>query len=276
MKKSKWFLISVLACFIFAFMCSSAENAPNTLENAKTTISTQQKQYLAFTEKIAQAIDSNDPKIQHNIVTVQDNGPNMLEAGAGLKNKIKADKQLKNDPTKVDIVAYYKKDPITHADLDACKVVYANSTLADKSDASILKILLLNKVEVDEALAQGYTVTQDEIDTYVQFYQDQYQQYKDNADSINEYCEGAGITVDDYFQKIRDGAPIDLPTSKFERSFETQYVNDNPDITGDPDVAADNALQAYKEELYQKHIGDIKLNDKSIEDPNNLLGLAKA
>lgn len=166
------------------------------------------------------------------------------------------------------LLAEYHGEKVYQADVDA----YSDTTrlLAGEdaglpTEREILTEFLQNMVLLEEAQRLGYAATQDEIDAMVEGAKQGYALPEGKA-LLDEYCEAAGMTMDEYFAKLEAQAPstiarqklLDAVGEKFceENGMTFTKVNPPPELVqAREDYVADLFAQAQDEITYYNSAG---------------------
>ena len=166
-----------------------------------------------------------------------------------------------------DIVASYKDFTVTQEDVEWRKeyALLAGENLRNTTDREVANIFIRGWLFVEEAERQGVTYTQEEIDERIDSLR---QHFADDDGSdpgleqIYEYCAGAGITIDEYLEDLRQQLPNAILTGTLRNNFIENYYKEN----GIADAVKmreeyDNAMAAfyaYGDELLQAHKDEIR------------------
>lgn len=125
-------------------------------------------------------------------------------------------------------VAEFKDHIITAADLEQEKKL--NEFLPEsekKSDLDSLNDMILRLVLLSEAEKLGLQATPDEI---TEFVSGQKQFYKDSpeiAATVDDYCKGANMTLEEYWIDLEERAPRVITRNKVKNSFFAEYREKN-------------------------------------------------
>ena len=111
----------------------------------------------------------------------------------------------------------------------------------------------------EEANRRGLAATQDEIDDMVQSVKDSYE-LPEGKEILDNYCKNAGITLEQYFDQVREVAPSILARRKLETALGQEYcqehgleyttVNSPKELTEAVDQAVDKLIQAQADEIH--------------------------
>ena len=111
----------------------------------------------------------------------------------------------------------------------------------------------------EEAKRWGLAATQDEIDDMVQSVKDSYE-LPEGKEILDNYCKNAGITLEQYFDQVREVAPSILVRRKLETTLGKEYcqehgleyttVNPPKELTEAVDQAIEELIQAQADEIH--------------------------
>lgn len=122
------------------------------------------------------------------------------------------------------------------------------------SNREVIDRLALNLMLLDEAANRGLSATQTEIDEMVQNMRDAYATSSGKT-MLDSYCEGAGISIEDYFDQIRDQAPTAIARQKLSEAVRREYCEANG-LSFDKDgtsQAASDAERSFEDALFQQN-----------------------
>lgn len=158
-----------------------------------------------------------------------------------------------------EVVAEYKGQPILASQLAQWRESYRLTGAQPPSDQELLCQLVDNMVLEEEAKRRGLAATQDEIDDMVQSVKDSYE-LPDGKEILDNYCKNAGITLEQYFDQVREVAPSILARRKLETTLGEEYcrehgleyttVNPPKELTEAVDQAVDKLIQAQADEIH--------------------------
>lgn len=158
-----------------------------------------------------------------------------------------------------EVVAEYKGQPILASQLAQWRESYRLTGAQPPSDPELLRQLVENMVLEEEATRQGLAATQDEIDDMVQSVKDSYE-LPEGKEILDNYCKNAGITIEEYFDRIREVSPSILARRKLETALGEEYcqehgleyttVNPPKEMTEAVDQAVDKLIQAQADEIH--------------------------
>lgn len=158
-----------------------------------------------------------------------------------------------------EVVAEYKGQPILASQLAQWRESYRLTGAQPPSDPELLRQLVENMVLEEEATRRGLAATQDEIDDMVQSVKDSYE-LPDGKEILDNYCKNAGITLEQYFDQVREVAPSILARRKLETALGEEYcqehgleyttVNPPKELTEAVEQAVEKLIQAQADEIH--------------------------
>lgn len=157
-----------------------------------------------------------------------------------------------------EVVAEYKGQPILASQLAQWRESYRLTGAQPPSDQELLRQLVENLVLEEEAKRRGLAATQDEIDDMVQSVKDSYE-LPEGKEILDNYCKNAGITLEQYFDQVREVAPSILVRRKLETTLGKEYcqehgleyttVNPPKELTEAVEQAIEKLIQAQADEI---------------------------
>lgn len=125
-----------------------------------------------------------------------------------------------NDP----VVATFKDKQITQSAVDYEKrgmtVVEGKTAVTDEQ---AINKLLRNAVMLDEAARLGLSVTQEEIDYELSGQHKNYEEYEEVREIVNDFCENAGITLEQYYTLLEERLPHMILRQKLRDTLGQEY-----------------------------------------------------
>lgn len=158
-----------------------------------------------------------------------------------------------------EVVAEYKGQPILASQLAQWRESYRLTGAQPPSDPELLRQLVENLVLEEEVKRRGLAATQDEIDDMVQSVKDSYE-LPEGKEILVNYCKNAGITLEQYFDQVREVAPSILARRKLETALGEEYcrehgmeyttVNPPEELTEAVEQAVEKLIQAQADEIH--------------------------
>lgn len=158
-----------------------------------------------------------------------------------------------------EVVAEYKGQPILASQLAQWRESYRLTGAQPPSDQELLRQLVENLVLEEEATRRGLTATQEEINDMVQSVKDSYE-LSEGKKILDNYCKNAGITLEQYFDQVREVAPSILARRKLETALGEEYCQEHglDYTTVNPPKELTEAVDQAIEELVQVHADEIQ------------------
>ncbi len=128
------------------------------------------------------------------------------------------------------------------------------------SRKDIIKLIVTNILAVEEAKAKGFTVTEDDVNKAVEALQKDYNDFPEGKKFNDDFCEASGITIDEYWNDIRQMTPSRMAKGWLKQNFMDDYYEKrgNTASTQEELLEANDAYKEYLAELLEKHVGEIE------------------
>ena len=164
------------------------------------------------------------------------------------------------DDRSSELAATYKDQQMTMVELEYQRGMAAvkGGDAADETDREIVNRLIEGMILLEVAEEKGLTATQAEVDAMMENTRAAYD-LPDGKKTIDEYCAGAGMTVEEYYEKLERDLPDAITRQKLKDEFGREYcaehgmeftkVNQPPEIN--------EAYQEYRARLLKEHLDDI-------------------
>lgn len=168
----------------------------------------------------------------------------------------------KNEARDPSIVASYNGHDITIEVVEHHRKmnVYRSEEAAKEydTDIQIVNRIIESILLLEEAERLGLSATDAEIEEMVANTTGVYAM-PEGKERIDAYCEGAGITVDKYFELLREQVPRVIARQKLKDAVGKQYCEENglTFTKVNPPKEMIQAQDAYIQELFEKHKKDI-------------------
>ena len=114
--------------------------------------------------------------------------------------------------------------------------------------------LAIGKMMLEEADKLSLTATSEEIE---QFLTEQKNTYKEDAtvkSYLDDYCAGAGMTIEDYWTLLEASAPEMVTRQKLKGKMMEDYREEHPDASNEE---VTTAWYAYEQALLDQHRSEI-------------------
>lgn len=129
-----------------------------------------------------------------------------------------------------EILATYSGTPITATVVEYHKkmnILKTDDAVAEHdTDIEIINSIVRNMILFDEATRLGLIASNEEIDAMVNNTRNVYN-HPDGKKMMDEYLQGAGLTLDEYLDNIREQAPRVIARQKLLDAYGKQYCQQN-------------------------------------------------
>lgn len=132
--------------------------------------------------------------------------------------------------------------------------VRPEETRLNYSRSDVIDNLLLGFIISDEACNAGISVGREEILNSLALSKEAVEQNYQTVVEIQDFCNGANITVDKYWEHVEDQLYDTLLQLKYENMFIDDYFSSHPNAEIDE---AKDAYQQHRQELLQMHQSEI-------------------
>lgn len=108
------------------------------------------------------------------------------------------------------IVAKYKDITITQADVDnqkALDTMGQDSQEHNQTDQEIINGMIIGQILIEEAECKGLSATEKEVEALFSHNKENYANIPEITAEIDSFCINAGMTIDEYFEMIREQLP---------------------------------------------------------------------
>lgn len=185
-------------------------------------------------------------------------------AGSFLKKHLDATETNPNAMTVSsddELAAVYHEKKILFSDIDYLKnmIGLAGEDISKITDYEIVNRIAKGYIMIEEAKRLGVEATAEEITATVQTSQEAYEMYPETKKFLDEYCEGAGITIDQYFDLMEEDAYSTITKQKLKDEIGRQYCQENVlEFTKiNPPQEMMDAIDAYLEDLFEQYRSEI-------------------
>ena len=135
-----------------------------------------------------------------------------------------------NDKDNIPVVAKYDGQEIFANVVEYQRKLneFSDEETAQKydTDIKIVNAIIEQMMLVEEAKRLGYTVTQEDIEAMVDSAKRAYS-FPDGKEKVDEYCAGAGITLDEYYDLLRKDYPDTIMKNRLLNSVMKEYCEKN-------------------------------------------------
>lgn len=127
-----------------------------------------------------------------------------------------------------------------------------------ESDRDIVNRIVENIILLEEAERRGLVATEKEIEEMVQAARLTYE-IPEGKEFLDQYCEGAGITIEEYFEIIREQAPRTIARQKLKDEIGREYCKANSiEFTkNNPPIEIQEAVDEFISKLLEENMDNI-------------------
>lgn len=168
------------------------------------------------------------------------------------------------------VVASYNGADVTAGDVQYWLALngLADPAIRDTSiDAQdILDRLLTDKIIVAEAERLGVAPDEAEVAEFIAYQKEMYETYPEAAQSIDDYCAGAEMTLEEYWAMFESTAKVILTKQYYRVYFNEQYAaaqSSNAVESSPGSAALSDAYQAHCRQLLADKQSEITYYDLS-------------
>ena len=160
------------------------------------------------------------------------------------------------------VLAEYNGIKVTQAMVDRQQSYGSNSGIGDTSSQEIVERILTGQMLLEEAESKGLAATEAEIEEHVATLKKGYADYPEVQIQGDEYCDGAGLSIDEYWAQVREQAYGTISRSKLKADFEKEYC-DKTGYTGSTETQEyadmiEKAFDEHRSELLKAHESEVK------------------
>lgn len=187
------------------------------------------------------------------LYAVADDLPFIQQIGKSVREQMD-----KSDDTKV--IASFREFDFTEKDINVRLEMnlISGGELAEKDTTKeVVEQLVLGKLLVAEAEKQGVAATEAEIESFISDQKERYSTVPEVKEYLDEYCAGAGYTIDEYWALIEESAPDIVSKNKLLTAVAEAYLAEHPDEESynNPELSA--YLNDYRGQLLEQHRDEI-------------------
>lgn len=168
----------------------------------------------------------------------------------------------KNQSSRSDVpanaVASYGGITITEFEVEYQRKLGLLTSDESLTDMQIIDEMIKGQMVKHEAERLGLSATAEEIQAYMEAVKASYD-YPEGKEIVDGYCEGAGITVEEYYSIVEENLPAIISKQKLRNEIGRQYCEEHGlEFTNiNPPQEMLDAIEAYIDELFETHKGDI-------------------
>lgn len=131
-----------------------------------------------------------------------------------------------------DIAAVYHGTEISWSTVEYYEKIrqtqLAQGAQAEESSAQdVVDEIVRNLILTEEAEARGLAATEDEIEAKIEITRQWYEENEIVHTAIDEFCAGAGIDIDGYFELLRQQVPASIARAKLYAALGEEYCDQN-------------------------------------------------
>lgn len=164
------------------------------------------------------------------------------------------------------VLATYDGEPITSTVVEYYKnmTILNNSTNSLKTDRDVVDYIIMNMILTDEATRLGISASDSDIEAFVSNAIRAYE-IPEGKKVLDAYFEGAGITMEEYLEYLREQAPSIIARQRLKDEIGRQYCEENGlEFTKvNPPVGMEDAQEEYINKLFEDNKDKIEyhIND---------------
>ncbi len=170
--------------------------------------------------------------------------------------------QEKNASMGVDsnVAAVYHGQEISMETVEYYRKARSGSELQGSvSDREILDEIIRNIILTEEAEARGLGATEEEVDDAIELQKQWYDEYDTVREPVDSFCAGAGITVEEYFDILREQLPRQISRSKLVSQLNEEWCAQHNAAydAANPSQEMREAVNRQLEELVAAHLEEV-------------------
>lgn len=124
-----------------------------------------------------------------------------------------------------EIAASFNDEVITVEDLEQeMELNKLSSGSEEKSELDTLNSLILNLILLTEAEKMGQQARSDEIMEFVSSQKELYNDFPEIAATVDDYCKGADMTLEEYWVDLEERAPRVIARNKVKNAFYEEFL----------------------------------------------------
>ena len=160
------------------------------------------------------------------------------------------------------VAATYKEHEILISEIEYNRNVNAvtgkDSAKSYGTDKEIADRIIENLIMVEEAQRRGLAATEEEIESMMDSVRESYE-IPAGKEIVDQYCQGAGITLEQYYENVRGQLPGIIARLKLKEAVGREYcaetgieytnVNPPPEMKEAQDQYVAELLEAHKDDI---------------------------
>lgn len=163
-----------------------------------------------------------------------------------------------------DLAAVYKEHVITMRMVEDQRGTLAASFPEREdtilTDREITDKILKKIMMQEEAQNRGLSVTEEDIEAFLDSTVYASYETEEGRAIVDGYCEGAGLTFDEYVVSVREAAPSIILKAKLERSIAEGYCKENALVFDERNPSQEIRAMIQEEEssIFEAHKDEIR------------------
>lgn len=154
-----------------------------------------------------------------------------------------------------DIIATYKEHSITQAQIEY-KSTTANVSSGDNAhimtDREITNNIILGFILLEEAENENLIATDAEIEETMVFLKEQYKEYPETKTFVDDFCSGAELTIEQYWQQVEEDMYSTISRSKLKGHLKAEYEAETW-VPYSKNASFYEAYEEYRADLLTEH-----------------------
>lgn len=126
-----------------------------------------------------------------------------------------------------DIVARIDGEPVTKKGFDSYKLSLNSGVESKLSDEQILDKIVERQVVYNQAIKEGMTASESEVDSAVKAAQEAIESESKQYEAFKDYISGLNLTEEAYWESVRPAYKKALTCGKYKNSLKAKFNEDN-------------------------------------------------
>ena len=168
-------------------------------------------------------------------------------------------KEASENPSST-VVARYHDIEITEDTVEYYQKARAQSTLTEVAPTKreIAESLIRNTILLEEAKARGLAATEEEIEGELETVRSNYEKYEYARETIDAFCDGAGITFEEYMEGLREQQPNHIARVKLSWQIAQEWCDEHgvEYSRSQPPEGMQEAVEAELDRIVAAHMGE--------------------
>lgn len=160
-------------------------------------------------------------------------------------------------------LAQYKDHVLTAGEVEYSKKAaeLVNEALPAESDQAAIDRIITGCIILEEAEKLGMTATPEEVEENLTVLKKGHEDFPEVARRNEEYCESAGITLEEYWQTLEEQLPATIMRQKYRNRFDAEYCREHGyaqnALTDQQREEIKEAYEEHKKQLFEQHKDEI-------------------